>query len=49
VDVFGKRDPAVWTPFCSFVNTRRSIDDIDWAALPLTDFIRKVLELKIAS
>jgi hypothetical protein len=48
VEVFEKRDPDAWKPYCSFVTTRRSIDDIDWINLPLTDFIKRVSELKIA-
>jgi hypothetical protein len=46
VDVFARRDAVEWRPYCSFVTTRKLIDETNWTNLLLKDFFKVVLELK---
>jgi hypothetical protein len=46
VDVFARRDAIEWRPYCSFVTTRKLMDETNWTNLLLKDFFKVVLELK---
>jgi hypothetical protein len=48
VDVFERRDVLEWRPYCTFVTTRRLIDETNWTSFLLKDFFKVVLELKYA-
>jgi hypothetical protein len=48
VDIFERRDDIVWRPYCSFVTTRKLIDETNWTSLLLKEFFKVVLELKYA-
>jgi hypothetical protein len=48
VDVFERRDVIEWRPYCSFVTTRKIIDETNWTSLLLKDFFKVVLEMKYA-
>jgi hypothetical protein len=37
-----------WKPFCTFVTTRKMINETDWTKLLDADFFKTVLELKFA-
>ena len=48
IEVYEQRDVVLWRPYCSFVTTRKIIDDTDWTSLLLKDFFGIVQELAYA-
>jgi hypothetical protein len=44
--VFHTGSSVEWTPYCSFVMTRKVINETDWAKLLAPNFFQAVLELK---
>jgi hypothetical protein len=45
VDVFHAGLSVDWAPYCSFVTTRKIIDETDWTNFLAADFFKAVLEL----
>ena len=48
VHVFHAGSSTEWAPYCSFVLTRKVINETDWTKLLAVDFFKAVLELKYA-
>jgi hypothetical protein len=48
IDAFERRGEIEWKPYCTFVTTRKLIQETNWTNLPAKGFFQVVLELKYA-
>jgi hypothetical protein len=48
VDAFTRADGLQWKPYCTFVTTRKMIQETNWTDLLAKDFFKVVLDLKYA-